>query len=483
MSLLIKALNKAEEAQAQNIKTEAQAQNAKTEQTQAENAKAARAKQKPTEKAKVAVNATKLDNEVELSLSPSGSVMTAPDFEATANKPTIKTPSQVPAPVSAMASSKNAANVFSAKGLETNNNKKIMAAIAGAGLLGLLGIGVYYYQIINHTPDIAVPPRPLTAQVAPPATLSEIPPSAQLAEASASMVNQAAIAETLPAQPAEAHEAALPVAAEADETVQVFQKQDAATKKPTKKTAKKLALSEDEEVVVADNAVDESEPPDAVANNKKAGRSKTLQFGEAIASKSASISVTKSTPSVGVNPTLMHAYEAYNAGKDAEAQKLYKQVLQHDVRSVDALLGLAAIASRQGREADANGWYGKVLEVDPRNSLAQSALLAGQAQGNALDNESRLKNMLAKQPEDANLHASLGDLYAEQNQWPAAQQAYFDAYRLNGSAENALNLAVSLDQMGKPKLALPYYQRALEQASSTSNIDKAALQARISAIQ
>jgi hypothetical protein len=37
--------------------------------------------------------------------------------------------------------------------------------------------------------------------------------------------------------------------------------------------------------------------------------------------------------------------------------------------------------------------------------------------------------------------------------------------------------------MGKPKLALPYYQRALAQASDKSSIDKAALEARIAAIQ
>jgi uncharacterized protein HemY len=133
--------------------------------------------------------------------------------------------------------------------------------------------------------------------------------------------------------------------------------------------------------------------------------------------------------------------------------------------------------------ADANGWYGKVLEVDPRNNIAQAALLDSKSQGNETDNESYLKNMLVKHPEDANLHVALGNLYAEQNQWSAAQQAYFDAYRLNASADNAFNLAVSLDQMGKPKLALPYYQRALEQVSGTSNIDKAALEARIAAIQ
>jgi uncharacterized protein HemY len=129
-----------------------------------------------------------------------------------------------------------------------------------------------------------------------------------------------------------------------------------------------------------------------------------------------------------------------------------------------------------------------VLEVEPRNSIAKTAMLdsnlmANQSQGNKLSNETSLKNMLTKHPDDANLHVALGNLYAEQNQWPAAQQAYFDAYSLNKTTDNAYNLAVSLDQMGKPKLALPYYLQALAQATDASNIDKAALQARISAIQ
>jgi tetratricopeptide (TPR) repeat protein len=75
--------------------------------------------------------------------------------------------------------------------------------------------------------------------------------------------------------------------------------------------------------------------------------------------------------------------------------------------------------------------------------------------------ESRLKSLLAQQPEAAYLHAALGGVYAEQNQWPSAQQAYFQAFRVDpASAEYAFNLAVSLDQMGKQDLALDYYQRA-----------------------
>jgi len=87
--------------------------------------------------------------------------------------------------------------------------------------------------------------------------------------------------------------------------------------------------------------------------------------------------------------------------------------------------------------------------------------------------------MIATAPDDANLQAALGDIYANQNQWSAAQRAYFDAYRLSQSAENAFNLAVSLDQIGKPVLALPYYREALQKAAPSSAIDVNALEATL----
>ncbi len=472
MSLLIKALDKA--------------QNAKTEQVQAENEKAERtnAKQKQPEKGKAKDEVkTETSSDLELSLSPTGSALAEPSVASPAmvTAPTAQNVTQtssqiasqvisqanktITAPLSkstATNSPKNAANVFSAKGSEAANQNTRLALIGGAGLVALLGMGLYFYQFVDNTPDVVIPPRPLE-QVA----------IAQQPESSAA----------LPEMPAA--EAPMPQAFESGETLQLAEQQEA----PIKKMAKKQTASDSQdEVAVEESASDEmiveSNEADApVKANKKGRKSKSLQFGEVIASPSASISVTKTAPQASVNPTLMSAYEAYNAGKDAEAQKLYKQVLQHDVRNVDALLGLGSIASRQGRDADANGWYSKVLEIDPRNNIAQAALLDSQLQGNEENSESRIKNMLARHPDDVNLHVALGNLYAEQNQWPAAQQAYFDAYSLKPNADNAFNLAVSLDQMGKPKLALPYYQKALAQASTTSSIDKAALEARIAAIQ
>ena len=466
MSLLIKALNKAEQAQAQN---------AKTEQTQVEKAKV---------KAET-INESDLDLDLEdlgFSLSPSASNLaesgTGPKAKASAAASNNVQPSNQASKAVAASSSvaatgtsaaaKSAANVFSSKGVDVSEQNTALALLAGAGLIALLAMGLYYYQFADNTPDLVIPPRPLEQIAA---------------------TQQPEVIPTLPSQSAEVQVAEPPapqVAAPNDEMPPPAEMQQVPIKQMAKKpvVSEKPAPTANEEVIVAENETVVDGTAIVASSNKKRGKSKRLQFGESIASPSASINVskTKSEPT-GVNPVLMSAYEAYNAGDDANAQKLYKQVLQRDVRNVDALLGLGAIASRQGREADANGWFGKVLEVDPRNSMAQAAMLDNLPQGNEINSESRIKNMLAKHPDDANLPGALGNLYAEQNQWPAAQQAYFDAYSLQGSADNAFNLAVSLDQMGKPKLALPYYQRALEQASSTSSIDKAALEARIAAIQ
>ena len=222
-------------------------------------------------------------------------------------------------------------------------------------------------------------------------------------------------------------------------------------------------------------------------NNKRKNNNNNAENAPSIASKSASMNISKSQSQNSINPILMSAYDAYNVGNDGLALKQYKQVLQRDVRNSDALLGLGAIAQRQGRLADATSWYSKVLEVDPKNSIAMTYLFENQPQNNEHNSETQLKNLLVIQPNDANLHALFGNFYAQNNQWPAAQQAYFDAFRLNASAENALNLAVSLDQMGKPALALPYYQQALVisevQAKIGGNqIDRISIEARIKAI-
>jgi tetratricopeptide (TPR) repeat protein len=212
----------------------------------------------------------------------------------------------------------------------------------------------------------------------------------------------------------------------------------------------------------------------------------SLDNSSNVVAERSSLKVTSKTPPPSIDPTLVSAYQAFTRGQDSAAQQLYRQVLQKDVRNIDALLGMAAIAQRQGRNADAAGWFQKVLEIEPRNTIAQSAMIDSQVESDSISTESRLKNMLALQPEAAHLYATLGNLYAEQNQWSLAQEAYFNASRYApGNADYAFNLAISLDQLGKADLALKQYRRALELVNQTgaTSPDRAQLETRIQALQ
>lgn len=247
---------------------------------------------------------------------------------------------------------------------------------------------------------------------------------------------------------------------------------------------------------VAQPPLEASSPrPERVAANPSAKSQASVEpapavppvFGEPLTSSEASrVSISKSRASLGVSRDVMIAYEAFNRGDDQAAQQAYRQALQADVRNIDALLGMAAVAARQGRQADALAWYGKVLELEPRNSVAQTALLDLQGQADPQASESRLKTMISANPQAAHLHAALGQLYISQGQWPLAQQSFFEAHHLDAThPDYAFNLAVSLDHMGKSALALQYYLQAqvLMATHAASSVNPAQLATRIQQLQ
>jgi predicted Zn-dependent protease len=81
--------------------------------------------------------------------------------------------------------------------------------------------------------------------------------------------------------------------------------------------------------------------------------------------------------------------------------------------------------------------------------------------------ESRLKGLIGQQPDAHFAHFALGNVYAAQERWPEAQQAYFRAYAGDsGNPDYQFNLAVSLEHLRQPALALRYYQGAMRAAES-----------------
>ena len=144
----------------------------------------------------------------------------------------------------------------------------------------------------------------------------------------------------------------------------------------------------------------------------------------------------------------------------------FEKSLRRDPNNTDALLALAAIAQRQGRPGDAEAWYRRALVANPSDPAVQAAVLNGAtAAADPQYTESRLKTLLAAQPESAPLNFALGNLYSRQKRWSEAQPVYFNAVAADSDNPDYLfNLAVSLDHLRQGRPAAQHYRLALEAA-------------------
>ena len=125
--------------------------------------------------------------------------------------------------------------------------------------------------------------------------------------------------------------------------------------------------------------------------------------------------------------------------------------------------------------------YLKLLEIDPRDAHAVAGVIALRGQVDPVLSESRLKILIASQPDATHLYFTLGNQYALQSRWTEAQAAYFKAYSADPeNADYAFNLAISLDQLRQKQPALEYYRRSLVLADKRpGSFDRAQVQARI----
>ena len=196
------------------------------------------------------------------------------------------------------------------------------------------------------------------------------------------------------------------------------------------------------------------------------------------------IQIQRQLDNDGIYASLTAAYQAYQSGDLGTAWQRYREVLLKDPKNRDALLGMAAIAQQQGQDETAIQYYKQVLVLDPRDPVAQAGMSAFYT-GDAAGKESRLKQSLAQTPQSAALHFALGNLYTEQSRWGEAQQAYFNALRLEpANAQFAFNLATSLDHLGQAKLAAQHYRLALQlDTTGYAGFDRVQTQQRLNKLQ
>jgi Flp pilus assembly protein TadD len=224
---------------------------------------------------------------------------------------------------------------------------------------------------------------------------------------------------------------------------------------------------------------EEVTPEVITPKNKKTVTKKTAPRS-ARAANSKTLEIQRKQEPDSIDPILTSAYQAYQNGDHATAWQRYREALSKEPKNRDALLGLAVIAQQQGQDDTALHYYRQVLQLDPRDPVANAGLSAfGTA--DPASKESRLKQLIAQQPDSAALHFALGNQYAEQSRWSDAQQSYFSALAMEPTnALFAFNMAISLDHLGQRKAAAKYYQQALQfDTSGNSGFSRTQAQQRL----
>lgn len=190
------------------------------------------------------------------------------------------------------------------------------------------------------------------------------------------------------------------------------------------------------------------------------------------------------TPNPAPTDLLTQAYQALVAGQDGPAGALYARILAHHPHHPDAMNGLAALALRQGQYGPAAAWYQKALAAHPQDVTARVGLLRLKGEINPTATESALHQLLQESPEACDGYQALGILLADQARWGEAREAFQQANTCRpGNPNTLLNLAVSLDHLGKNQ-ARDYYRQALQAGGpGTAHFDREGARARLAALE
>ena len=328
-----------------------------------------------------------------------------------------------------------------------------LVAFGALAVLFLLGFGGYVYVQMNPAMFVTQAPRPA--------------PATPIAQAPAPVVQPAANAGAAPAGAAPATPAA--PAAPLPLTSLLPPEPSALKEKPSAPAAVLPAAASVPATPALPVAAAAPAPTTPIASTPRE-----------------TIKITTGNNAPAISPVLADAYAALSAGKLESSQQLYNQLLKSDPRSIDAHLGLADIASQQGDRDTASRHYVKVLELDPRNPLAQAGLISVLGRADPQAAETRLKQLITRDPAAAYLHFTLGNTYVDQARWPDAQQAFFQAHHLQpDNPDYAYNLAVALEHIGQPKSAMDFYRRAvlLATAKGHANFSPAAAQERVTKLE
>ncbi|MBO1927160.1 tetratricopeptide repeat protein [Thiomicrorhabdus sp. 6S2-11] len=192
--------------------------------------------------------------------------------------------------------------------------------------------------------------------------------------------------------------------------------------------------------------------------------------------------ITKSKALTQEQNALAEGYGFYQEGDWKSARDVFAKVLESEPKNLKAKLGFAATQNYLGNPEDALAVYQDILKENPGNSYALEAVAEIANTVLELNSEwmQQLLELAQKYPKSAVLQNALGNVYAKQENWFKAQQQYFSAVAIKDSEPTYLmNLAVSLDHLGKYLLAEDYYKKALIYQKNGTAVDQDVIKQRL----
>jgi tetratricopeptide (TPR) repeat protein len=166
---------------------------------------------------------------------------------------------------------------------------------------------------------------------------------------------------------------------------------------------------------------------------------------------------------LSVPQALALAVQQHQAGQLAQAEQLYRAILQADPHHVEALFLLGVLARQMGQPEQAAALLGQAVRLKPDSAAAHYELgVALQAQGRLAEARASLEQALRCQPDYAEAHLRLGLVCQAQGRPDEELACYQQAVRCQpGSAAAHANLGVALQEQGRLAEARDSLERAL----------------------
>jgi predicted TPR repeat methyltransferase len=196
---------------------------------------------------------------------------------------------------------------------------------------------------------------------------------------------------------------------------------------------------------------------------KRAAKSRSKPARHSAGSKKVKNSADGTHVPMSISDLFAQAIRHHQAGRLAEAEELYRQIILLDARHTDSLHLLGVIAYQKGNLDLAVVRYEQALTIKPDFPKALYNLgCTLQAQGKLIETIARYEQALAIRPNYAEALSNLGCALQDQGRLDEAVTRYEQALAVRPNYAEALsNLGCALQAQGKPIEAIARHEQAL----------------------